>query len=64
MLSIIIQKQSMYYLAHRNQSQVTLLSPNQSILYTWDEPSAERTLMWNVYGRKRPSYPAYITKVR
>ncbi|BFZ09736.1 hypothetical protein BsWGS_12775 [Bradybaena similaris] len=46
----------------KNQSQVTLLSPNQSILYTWDEPSAERTLMWNVYGRKRPSYPAYITK--
>ncbi|XP_012945076.2 vacuolar protein sorting-associated protein 13A, partial [Aplysia californica] len=46
----------------KNQSQVTLLSPNQSILYTWDEPSAERTLMWNVYGRKKPSYPAFISK--
>ncbi|CAL1544729.1 unnamed protein product [Lymnaea stagnalis] len=46
----------------KNQSQVTLLSPNQSILYTWDEPSAERTLMWNVYSRKKPSFPAFITK--
>ena len=47
----------------RNQSQVTLLSPNQRVLYTWDEPSAERTIMWNVYGRKKPSYPAFINKV-
>ncbi|KAH9508945.1 hypothetical protein Btru_048361 [Bulinus truncatus] len=46
----------------KNQSQVTLLSPNQCILYTWDEPSAERTLMWNVYSRKKPSFPAFITK--
>lgn len=46
----------------KNQSQATLLPPYQSILYTWDEPSAERTLMWNVYGRKRASYPAFITK--
>ncbi|XP_055887721.1 intermembrane lipid transfer protein VPS13A-like isoform X3 [Biomphalaria glabrata] len=46
----------------KNQSQVTLLSPNQSILYTWDEPSSERTLMWNVYSRKKPSFPAFITK--
>ncbi|KAK6170959.1 hypothetical protein SNE40_019236 [Patella caerulea] len=46
----------------KNQSQVTLLSANQSVLYTWDEPVAERTLMWNVYGRKRPSYPAFINR--
>ncbi|XP_025099873.1 vacuolar protein sorting-associated protein 13A-like isoform X2 [Pomacea canaliculata] len=46
----------------KNQSQVTLLSPSQCVLYTWDEPSAERTLMWNVYGLKKPSYPAFITK--
>ncbi|GFR60474.1 vacuolar protein sorting-associated protein 13C [Elysia marginata] len=46
----------------KNQSQATLLPPYQSILYTWDEPSAERTLMWNVYGRKRASYPAFISK--
>ncbi len=47
----------------RNQSQVTLLSPNQSVLYTWDDPTHERTLMWNVYNRKKPSYPAFISKV-
>ncbi|KAL8570903.1 hypothetical protein ACOMHN_023576 [Nucella lapillus] len=46
----------------KNQSQVTLLSPNQSVLYTWDEPSAERTIMWNVYGRKKPSFPSFINK--
>eukprot|EP00106_Octopus_bimaculoides_P016057 XP_014783499.1 PREDICTED: vacuolar protein sorting-associated protein 13A-like isoform X4 [Octopus bimaculoides] len=46
----------------KNQSQVTLLSPNQAILYTWDDPAAERTLMWNVYGGKRPSFPAAISK--
>ncbi|XP_076444664.1 LOW QUALITY PROTEIN: intermembrane lipid transfer protein VPS13A-like [Babylonia areolata] len=46
----------------KNQSQVTLLSPNQRVLYTWDEPSAERTIMWNVYGRKKPSFPAFINK--
>lgn len=49
---------------YRNQSQVTLLSPNQSVLYTWDDPTAERTLMWNVYNRNKPSYPAFITKVK
>ena len=43
---------------------MTLLSPNQCVLYTWDEPSAERTIMWNVYGRKKPSYPAFINKVQ
>ncbi|XP_048240040.1 vacuolar protein sorting-associated protein 13A-like isoform X2 [Haliotis rufescens] len=46
----------------KNQSQVTLLSSSQSVLYTWDEPMAERTLMWNVYGRKKPSFPSYINK--
>ncbi|KAK3771912.1 hypothetical protein RRG08_053893 [Elysia crispata] len=46
----------------KNQSQATLLAPYQRILYTWDEPSAERTLMWNVYGRKRASYPAFINR--
>lgn len=47
----------------RNQSQVTLLSPNQAVLYTWDDPASERTLMWNVCGGKKPSFPACITKV-
>lgn len=46
----------------KNQSQVTLLSPNQAVLYTWDDPASERTLMWNVCGGKKPSFPACITK--
>ncbi len=53
------------YCVHcRNQSQVSLLAPSQSVLYTWDDPTSERTLMWNVYNRKKPSYPAFISIVR
>lgn len=40
--------------------QVTLLSPYQSVLYTWDDPTLERTLMWNVYNRKKPGFTAHI----
>ena len=47
----------------RNQSQTTILSSNQTVLYTWDDPTMERTLMWNVYGRSKPNYPAAINKV-
>lgn len=68
MLSLLVILQSEYVrhivCCHRNQSQVSLLSPNQSVLYTWDDPTSERTLMWNVYNRKKPSYPAFISKVR
>lgn len=32
--------------------QVALLSPYQSLLYTWDDPSKERSLFWNVYNNK------------
>lgn len=40
--------------------QVTLLSPYQSVLYTWDDPTLERTLMWNIYNRKKPGFTAHI----
>lgn len=40
--------------------QVTLLSPYQSVLYTWDDPTIERTLMWNLYNRKKPGFIARI----
>lgn len=33
-------------------NQVALLSPYQSLLYTWDDPSKERVLVWNVYNNK------------
>ncbi|GIY87409.1 vacuolar protein sorting-associated protein 13 [Caerostris extrusa] len=46
----------------KSQSQVTLLNPYQSVLYTWDDPSQERTLIWNLYNRKRIGFPARITR--
>ncbi|CAH1799951.1 unnamed protein product [Owenia fusiformis] len=49
-------------LHQKSQSQVTLLSPRQAVLYTWDDPTTERTLFWNIYNRKKPSYPAFINK--
>lgn len=48
---------------YRDQSQTIILSANQTVLYTWDDPTSERTLMWNVYGRNKPNYPAAIAKV-
>lgn len=29
-----------------------MLNPYQSLLYTWDDPCKERTLLWNVYNNK------------
>ncbi|KAL4233205.1 hypothetical protein ACF0H5_007889 [Mactra antiquata] len=46
----------------KNQSQTTILSSNQSVLCTWDDPTSERTLMWNIYGRNQPNFPAAISK--
>ncbi|GFR28187.1 vacuolar protein sorting-associated protein 13C, partial [Trichonephila clavata] len=46
----------------KSQSQVTLLNPYQSVLYTWDDPSQERTLIWNLYNRKRVGFPARIIR--
>ncbi|XP_033739881.1 vacuolar protein sorting-associated protein 13C-like [Pecten maximus] len=33
-----------------NQHQMTVLPADRSILYTWDDPTGPRKLMWNVYG--------------
>lgn len=44
--------------------QVALLSPYQSVLYTWDDPCKERSLLWNVYNKKCKDYVAEIRKVR
>ncbi|KAK3591108.1 hypothetical protein CHS0354_035920 [Potamilus streckersoni] len=46
----------------KGQSQTSLLSANQKVLYTWDDPALERTLMWNVYGRDKPDHVAFINK--
>lgn len=36
----------------KSTGHVTLLSPYHSLLYTWDDPTAERTLVWNVYNNR------------
>ncbi|RWS24890.1 vacuolar protein sorting-associated protein 13C-like protein [Leptotrombidium deliense] len=46
----------------KQMGQVTLLSPFQSVNYTWDDPCAERVLMWNLYNRKATGFLAQIDK--
>ncbi|KAL3882618.1 hypothetical protein ACJMK2_028943 [Sinanodonta woodiana] len=46
----------------KGQSQTSVLSANQKVLYTWDDPASERSLMWNVYGRDKPDHLAFINK--
>lgn len=41
-----------------NLGQVALLSPYQSLLYTWDDPTESRQLIWNVYNSKTKGFPA------
>ncbi|GBP39679.1 Vacuolar protein sorting-associated protein 13 [Eumeta japonica] len=39
-------------------SQVALLSPYQSLLYTWDDPGRARQLFWNIYNNKGDGFCA------
>ncbi|XP_047508917.1 vacuolar protein sorting-associated protein 13A-like isoform X2 [Pieris napi] len=41
-----------------NSGQVALLSPYQSMLYTWDDPLKERNLIWNIYNNKGKGFTA------
>nr|XP_049703427.1 intermembrane lipid transfer protein VPS13A isoform X1 [Helicoverpa armigera] len=41
-----------------DSGQVALLSPYQSLLYTWDDPAKERRLMWNIYNNKGKGFDA------
>ncbi|XP_059052964.1 intermembrane lipid transfer protein VPS13A-like [Achroia grisella] len=44
---------------HQEESgQVALLSPYQSMLYTWDDPAKERKLIWNIYNNKAKGFVA------
>ncbi|XP_026749061.2 intermembrane lipid transfer protein VPS13A-like isoform X2 [Galleria mellonella] len=44
---------------HQEESgQVALLSPYQSMLYTWDDPAKERKLIWNIYNNKGKGFVA------
>ncbi|XP_077263954.1 intermembrane lipid transfer protein VPS13A isoform X2 [Temnothorax americanus] len=38
--------------------QVALLKPFQSLLYTWDDPTQTRELIWNVYNNNAVGYRA------
>lgn len=46
----------------QDQSQVTLLSPYNSLLYTWDDPTRIRKLVWNVYNNKGSGFVLDICK--
>ncbi|XP_041980096.1 vacuolar protein sorting-associated protein 13A-like isoform X3 [Aricia agestis] len=41
-----------------DSGQVALLSPYQSMLYTWDDPMKERKLTWNIYTNKGKGFLA------
>lgn len=41
---------------------VTVLNPNKSVLYTWDDPTEERVLYWNVYSKKSKGFVAKFEK--
>ncbi|XP_028156941.1 vacuolar protein sorting-associated protein 13A-like [Ostrinia furnacalis] len=41
-----------------DSGQVALLSPYQSLLYTWDDPAKERMLYWNIYNNKGKGFVA------
>ncbi|CAK1541918.1 unnamed protein product [Leptosia nina] len=41
-----------------DSGQVALLSPFQSMLYTWDDPKKERRLIWNIYNNKGKGFTA------
>ncbi|VVC88044.1 unnamed protein product [Leptidea sinapis] len=41
-----------------DSGQVALLSPYQSMLYTWDDPVKDRAVLWNIYNNKAKGFPA------
>ncbi|XP_045499068.1 vacuolar protein sorting-associated protein 13A-like [Colias croceus] len=45
-----------------DSGQVALLSPYQSMLYTWDDPLKERNLLWNIYNNKGKGFPANFSQ--
>lgn len=45
-----------------NLGQVALINPFQSLLYTWDDPTKPRELVWNVYNNKKSGYSAKFEK--
>ncbi|XP_071478587.1 intermembrane lipid transfer protein VPS13A-like, partial [Diadema antillarum] len=44
----------------KNHGGRLLLMPHQTLLYTWDDPTAERCLMWNLYNRNKKSFDCIL----
>lgn len=49
-------------LHQKGSNQTHLLAPHQSQLYTWDDPTLPRELLWNIYNRKSEDMTAVIDK--
>ncbi|XP_076243831.1 intermembrane lipid transfer protein VPS13A [Calliopsis andreniformis] len=49
-------------ISQSNLGQVALINPFQSLLYTWDDPTKLRELVWNVYNNKKTGYNAKFEK--
>ncbi|XP_033099721.1 vacuolar protein sorting-associated protein 13A-like isoform X2 [Anneissia japonica] len=41
---------------------MTFVKPSESLLYTWEDPTLERMLMWNLYNRNKQSVKAAIDR--
>ncbi|CAH0559657.1 unnamed protein product [Brassicogethes aeneus] len=49
-------------ISQQGHTEATLLNPNYSFMYTWDDPTTSRKLVWNVYGSKGQGFYIDITK--
>ena len=49
-------------LRQQKSNQVTLVPQQHKLLYTWDDPTLPRNLMWSVYDHKREEYAANINQ--
>lgn len=53
-----------HYRMTSGSGQLYVLSPNQSILYTWDSPAGKRELKWQVIGAQEMTwYPLILEQV-
>ncbi|KRT80517.1 hypothetical protein AMK59_6495, partial [Oryctes borbonicus] len=46
----------------QGQGQVTLVNPYHSLMYTWEDPTKPRLLLWNVYNNKGTGFNIDISK--
>ncbi|XP_071956749.1 intermembrane lipid transfer protein VPS13A-like [Antedon mediterranea] len=46
----------------KNVGSMTFVSPSESLLYTWEDPTLDRVLMWNLYNRNKQSVKATIDR--